>query len=169
MYTYIYIYIYIYTYIYTHIYIYRPEDQRSHRGRRPGCHRYREVLLLQQNNISFFGVHPPLWYPTPAPPPPVSYLYQRVRLNFVPWFNLVLFASTTVCCAGRPTTRYRAAREPLPRVSTALQGSKCVRRELTRRKYQVRVYPLLGGVHSARAAASRLVSWGVICFLFFSF
>ena len=53
-------------------------------------------------------------------------------------FNLVLFASTTVCCAGRPATRYRAAREPLPRVPTAFQGSKCVRGELKRRKYHVK-------------------------------
>jgi len=56
----------------------------------------------------------------------------------VPCPDLVLFASTTVCCARRPTTLYRAAREPLPRVSKAVEGSKCVRRELTRRKHQVR-------------------------------
>jgi len=49
-----------------------------------------------------------------------------------------LFASTTVCCAGRPATRYRAARETLPRVPTAFQGSKCVLGELKRRKYQVK-------------------------------
>jgi len=53
-------------------------------------------------------------------------------------FNLVLFASTTVCCAGRPATRYQAAREPRPRLPTAFQDSTCVRRELKRRKYEVR-------------------------------
>jgi len=41
------------------------------------------------------------------------------------------------CCAGRPATRYRAARETLPRVPTAFQGSKYVRRKLKRRKYDV--------------------------------
>ena len=56
----------------------------------------------------------------------------------VPCPNSVLFASTTVSCAGRPATRYRAAREALPRVPTAFQGSKCVRGELKRRKYQVK-------------------------------
>jgi len=29
--------------------------------------------------------------------------------------NFILFPSTTGCCAGRPATRYRAAREPLLR------------------------------------------------------
>ena len=58
--------------------------------------------------------------------------------NLIPCFNLVLFASTTVCCAGRSATRYRAAREPLPCVPTAFQGSKCVRGELKRREYQVK-------------------------------
>jgi len=62
---------------------------------------------------------------------------QRVRPNLVPCPNLVLFASTTVCCAGRPATRYRAAREPLPRVPTAFQGSKCVCGGLKRSQYQV--------------------------------
>ena len=63
--------------------------------------------------------------------------------------NLVLFASTTDFCGGRPNTRYRAARGPLPCVPKAFQGSKCVRRELKRRKYvvratyQVRANPLL--------------------------
>jgi len=57
----------------------------------------------------------------------------------VPCFNLALFASTTVCCAGRPATCYRAARGALRRVPTAFQGSKCVRGELLKpRKYQVR-------------------------------
>jgi len=56
----------------------------------------------------------------------------------VPCFDLVLVASTTVCCAGRSATRYRATREPLPCVPTAFQGSKCVGRELKRRTYQVR-------------------------------
>jgi len=37
-----------------------------------------------------------------------------------------------------PASRYWAARELLPRVPTAFQGSKCVRRELKRRKYQDR-------------------------------
>jgi len=60
------------------------------------------------------------------------------RPNLVPCFNLVLFASTTVCCAGRPAARYRAARGALPRVPTAFQGSKFVRGELKPRKYQVR-------------------------------
>jgi len=63
---------------------------------------------------------------------------QRVRPNLVPCPNLVLFASTPVCCAGRPATRYRAAREHLPRVPTAFQCSKCVRGELKRREYQVK-------------------------------
>ena len=40
--------------------------------------------------------------------------------------------------AGCPATRYRAAREPLPRVPTAFQGSTCVRGELKRRKYRVK-------------------------------
>jgi len=56
----------------------------------------------------------------------------------VPCPNLVLSASTTVCCAGRPATRYQAAREPLPRVPTAFQGSNCVRGGLKRREYQVK-------------------------------
>jgi len=51
---------------------------------------------------------------------------------------LVLFASTTVSCAGRSATRYQAAREPLPRVPTAFQGSKCVRGGLQRTRYQVK-------------------------------
>jgi len=34
--------------------------------------------------------------------------------------SLVLFASTTVCCTGRPATRYRSKRGPLPRVPTDL-------------------------------------------------
>jgi len=34
------------------------------------------------------------------------------RPNLVQCFNLVLFASTIVCCAGHPATCYRAAREP---------------------------------------------------------
>jgi len=49
-----------------------------------------------------------------------------------------MFAKTSVCRAGRPATRYRDAREPLPRVPTAFQGSKCVRGGLKRRKYQVK-------------------------------
>jgi len=53
---------------------------------------------------------------------------------------LVLFASTTVCCTGRPATRYRAAREHPPRAPTAFQGSKCVRGELKRRKYRVKAW-----------------------------
>jgi len=57
--------------------------------------------------------------------------YQRVRPNLIPCPNLVLFVSTTVCCAGRSATRYRAVREPLPRVPTAFHGSKFVRGELT--------------------------------------
>jgi len=67
--------------------------------------------------------------------------HQRVRPNLVPCPNLILFASTTVCCAGRPATRYRAAREPLPRVPTAFQGSKCVcggGSSTRRREYQVK-------------------------------
>ena len=63
---------------------------------------------------------------------------QRVRPNLVPCPNLVFFASTTVCCAGRSATRYRAARETLPRVPTAFQGSKCVRGGLKQREYQVK-------------------------------
>jgi len=51
---------------------------------------------------------------------------------------LVFFASTTVCCAGRPASGYRAAKEPLPRVPTAFQGLKCARGGLKCRKYQVR-------------------------------
>jgi len=43
------------------------------------------------------------------------FLYPELhRDHRVRRFNLVLFASTTVSCAGRPATRYRAAREPLP-------------------------------------------------------
>ena len=49
-----------------------------------------------------------------------------------------MFAKKSVCRAGRPAPRYRAAREPLPRVPTAFQGSKFVRRELRQRKYQVK-------------------------------
>ena len=49
--------------------------------------------------------------------------------DFVRRFNLVLFASTAVCCAGRPAACYWAAREALPRVPTAFQGSKCMRGE----------------------------------------
>jgi len=55
----------------------------------------------------------------------------------------------TVCCAGRPATRYQAAREPLPRVPTAFQGSKCVRgglqgtRHQVKARYQVRANALL--------------------------
>jgi len=42
----------------------------------------------------------------------------------VPWFNLVLFASMGVCCARRPATRYRAARERhLSRARNACAGS----------------------------------------------
>jgi len=63
---------------------------------------------------------------------------QRIRPNLVPCPNLVLFVSTTVCCAGRSATRYRAAREPLPRVTTAFQGSKCLRGGLKRSKYEVK-------------------------------
>jgi len=63
---------------------------------------------------------------------------QRVRPNLVPCFNLVLFASTTVCCTGRSATRYRVARETLPRVPAAFQGSNCVRGGLKRREYQVK-------------------------------
>jgi len=54
---------------------------------------------------------------------------------------------------GRSATRYRVAREPFPRVPTAFQGSKCVRGELKRRKYQVKVWyqvranPLLQYIH----------------------
>jgi len=58
----------------------------------------------------------------------------------ITWYrapNVVLFASTSVSCAGHTGTRYWAAREPLPRVPTAFPGSKCVRGELKRRKYQV--------------------------------
>ena len=43
------------------------------------------------------------------------------------WYSLPAYASTAVCCAGRPAACYRAAREPLPRVPTAFQVSKCVR------------------------------------------
>jgi len=59
-------------------------------------------------------------------------------LNLVPCFNFVLFASTTVCCTGRPATRYRAAKEPLPRVPTAFQVSKCARGGLQGTRYQVK-------------------------------
>jgi len=34
--------------------------------------------------------------------------------NLVLCFTLILFASTTVCCAGRPATCYGAARDPPP-------------------------------------------------------
>ena len=74
---------------------------------------------------------------------------QRLRPNLVPCFYFVLLASTTVCCTGRPATRYRVARESHLRVPTAFQGSRCVRRELKPRKYtlkaryQVGTNPLL--------------------------
>ena len=51
--------------------------------------------------------------------------------------------TTSVCCAGSPMTRYREAREPLPRVPTAFQGSKCVRGGLQGTRYQVRANALL--------------------------
>jgi len=55
--------------------------------------------------------------------------YQSVRPNLVPCPNVVVLARTTVCGAGRPATRYRAARKPLPRVPIAFQGWPCVRGE----------------------------------------
>jgi len=68
----------------------------------------------------------------------VMYCQQSVGPNLVPRPNLVLFASTTVYCAGRPATRYRAARGLLTRVSTAFQGSKCVRGGLQGTRYHVK-------------------------------
>ena len=47
---------------------------------------------------------------------------QSARPNLVPCLNLVLFASTGVCCARRPATRYWAAREPTPRMPTAFRA-----------------------------------------------
>ena len=59
----------------------------------------------------------------------------------------MFFASTTVCCAGRPVTRYQTARKPPPptRVPTAFQGSTCVRGGLqgVKARYQIRANALL--------------------------
>jgi len=46
--------------------------------------------------------------------------------------------AVVVQSSDRHTTHYRAAREPLPRVPTAFQGSKCVRGGLERWEYQVK-------------------------------
>jgi len=59
----------------------------------------------------------------------VQVCVASVRPNLVPCSDLVLFASTTVCCAGRPTTRYRAAREPPPpRVDSCPGLQMCAQR-----------------------------------------
>jgi len=49
------------------------------------------------------------------------------------WYSSPARPFAAPCRDGRSATRYRAAREPLPRVPTAFQGSNCVRGGLKRR------------------------------------
>jgi len=42
------------------------------------------------------------------------------------WYSSPARPFAAPCRDGRPATRYQAAREPLPRVPTAFQGSNCV-------------------------------------------
>jgi len=49
------------------------------------------------------------------------------------WYSSPARPFAAPCLDGRSATRYRAAREPLPRVPTAFQGSNCVRGGLKRR------------------------------------
>jgi len=65
---------------------------------------------------------------------PVGNGYTRVSKGFaLTWYRALTWYSSPArpfaapCRDGRSATRYRAAREPLPRVPTAFQGSNCVR------------------------------------------
>jgi len=51
---------------------------------------------------------------------------KALDICLVPCFNLVLFASTTVCCAGRPATRYRVnpRADSFPRLEMRARGAQ---------------------------------------------
>jgi len=65
------------------------------------------------------------------------------------WYSSPSRQFAAPCRDGRSATRYRAARETLPRVPTAFQGSNSVRggssrgRYQVKARYQVRANPLL--------------------------
>ena len=69
------------------------------------------------------------------------YTYIATRcLNLVPYCksNLVLFASTSGCCAGRPVTCTPGGNGAPPPSADSFPGLKTRARELKCRKYQVK-------------------------------
>jgi len=101
----LYIYIYIYIHIYIYIYLYTSPVSYP---------------LRLRTSVSSFSLFAPAHHNRARPRPRASKALTLIWYRALTWYSSpALFTSTTVFCAGRPATRYRAAREPLPRVPTA--------------------------------------------------